>query len=109
MVISYLATELKHHRLQVRSSARHDVLANSWGASEDDLVHIRSHKCSTGFGKASDNLHKVGVVSGDCQHLVDDAHVVASAPRRDRKSVVSGKSVAGRVDLGGRRTIKQKK
>src|SRR3546814_17041985 len=28
---------------------------------------------------------------------------------RDRKSVVQGKSVSGRVDLGGRRNIKQKK
>src|SRR3546814_12742887 len=28
---------------------------------------------------------------------------------RDRKSVVSGKSVSGRVDLGGRRPIKKKK
>src|SRR3546814_16516799 len=28
---------------------------------------------------------------------------------RDRKSVVSGKSVSGRVDLGGRRIIKTKK
>src|SRR3546814_15931199 len=27
----------------------------------------------------------------------------------DRKSVVSGKSVAGRVELGGRRTMKKKK
>src|SRR3546814_11491049 len=29
-------------------------------------------------------------------------------PRRDRKSVVSGKSVDGRVSLGGRRIIKKK-
>src|SRR3546814_15078081 len=28
---------------------------------------------------------------------------------RDRKSVVAGKSVSGRVDLGGRRLIKKKK
>src|SRR3546814_18656931 len=28
---------------------------------------------------------------------------------RDRKSVVTGKSVSGRVDLGGRRIIKKKK
>src|SRR3546814_13915023 len=28
-------------------------------------------------------------------------------PRLDRKSVVSGKSVSGRVDLGGRRTLKK--
>src|SRR3546814_15605038 len=31
------------------------------------------------------------------------------ALRRDRKSVVSGKSVSVRVDLGGRRSIKKKK
>src|SRR3546814_19181875 len=31
------------------------------------------------------------------------------APRLDRKSVVSGKSVSVRVDLGGRRIIKKKK
>src|SRR3546814_1303036 len=30
-------------------------------------------------------------------------------PKRDRKSVVSGKSVSVRVDLGGRRIIKKKK
>src|SRR3546814_19630266 len=30
-------------------------------------------------------------------------------PARDRKSVVSGKSVSVRVDLGGRRIIKKKK
>src|SRR3546814_19533386 len=32
-----------------------------------------------------------------------------SGDRRDRKSVVSGKSVSVRVDLGGRRIIKKKK
>src|SRR3546814_15897705 len=31
------------------------------------------------------------------------------ASGKDRKSVVSGKSVSGRVDLGGRRIIKKKK
>src|SRR3546814_11497918 len=34
---------------------------------------------------------------------------VASAAVGDRKSVVSGQSVSVRVDLGGRRIIKQKK
>src|SRR3546814_16873633 len=33
----------------------------------------------------------------------------ATLPPPDRKSVVSGKSVSVRVDLGGRRIIKQKK
>src|SRR3546814_13864172 len=36
------------------------------------------------------------------------AQVRPPAPQRDRKSVVSGKSVSVRVDLGGRRIIKTK-
>src|SRR3546814_16456300 len=35
--------------------------------------------------------------------------VIANRGHRDRKSVVSGKSVSVRVDLGGRRIIKKKK
>src|SRR3546814_18604151 len=35
--------------------------------------------------------------------------VVSARPRPDRKSVVSGKSVSVRVDLGGRRIIKKKR
>src|SRR3546814_12122175 len=35
--------------------------------------------------------------------------VVRCDTRSDRKSVVEGKSVSGRVDLGGRRIIKKKK
>src|SRR3546814_15815392 len=35
--------------------------------------------------------------------------LVAGQPQIDRKSVVSGKSVSVRVDLGGRRIIKKKK
>src|SRR3546814_12954931 len=42
-------------------------------------------------------------------HLMDDVHLVRYEPGRvDRKSVVSGKSVSVRVDLGGRRSIKKK-
>src|SRR3546814_12674539 len=36
-------------------------------------------------------------------------HFNAAVARLDRKSVVSGKSVSVRVDLGGRRIIKKKK
>src|SRR3546814_7681312 len=36
------------------------------------------------------------------------SEVTFSEPRPDRKSVVSGKSVSVRVDLGGRRIIKKK-
>src|SRR3546814_13075215 len=40
--------------------------------------------------------------------LISEA-LLAPLPRPDRKSVVAGKGVAGRVDLGGRRTIQKKK
>src|SRR3546814_17789426 len=36
-------------------------------------------------------------------------HVSVRRSGKDRKSVVKGKSVSGRVDLGGRRIIKKKK
>src|SRR3546814_20762240 len=36
-------------------------------------------------------------------------YVCKNGSRQDRKSVVSGKSVSVRVDLGGRRIIKKKK
>src|SRR3546814_14284115 len=61
---------------------------------------------------ADDRL--VGEDRGSLRHGVD----VAGEPpggealdglRRDRKSVVAGKSVSVRVDLGGRRIIKKKK
>src|SRR3546814_20997418 len=39
----------------------------------------------------------------------DGAWKGGADPRRDRKSVVEGKSVSVRVDLGGRRILKQKK
>src|SRR3546814_19611513 len=35
--------------------------------------------------------------------------IAAMGSKSDRKSVVQGKSVSGRVDLGGRRIIKKKK
>src|SRR3546814_17717563 len=38
-----------------------------------------------------------------------DHHRVAIGRERDRKSVVSGKSVSVRVDLGGRRNIQKKR
>src|SRR3546814_18203284 len=43
----------------------------------------------------------------DVQRFRD--YVLREAGGRDRKSVVSGKSVSVRVDLGGRRFIKKKK
>src|SRR3546814_12220033 len=47
-------------------------------------------------------VHGERVLQQEAQHEHRDG-------RRDRKSVVSGKSVSVRVDLGGRRVIKKKK
>src|SRR3546814_19913053 len=41
--------------------------------------------------------------------IVEAMDTPAGAPAADRTSVVSGKSVSVRVDLGGRRSIKKKK
>src|SRR3546814_18986071 len=49
------------------------------------------------------NAHKVPVGRDQIQHLEMTRDIA-----QDRKSVVSGKSVSGRVDLGGRRIIKKK-
>src|SRR3546814_15743979 len=46
-----------------------------------------------------------GSSTGTCPGRLSRVH----RPPRDRKSFVSGKSVAVRVDLGGRRNIKKKK
>src|SRR3546814_18376671 len=40
--------------------------------------------------------------------LADSTQCLVTSPEVDRKSVVSGKSVSVRVDLGGRRIVKKK-
>src|SRR3546814_17352475 len=46
--------------------------------------------------------------NGNCALLVRAPRKIRHSAGRDRKSVVSGKSVSVRVDLGGRRIIKKK-
>src|SRR3546814_11068093 len=52
---------------------------------------------------------QVGIVGINAGEPIDAAVVVWTETERDRKSVVEGKSVSVRVDLGGRRIIKKKK
>src|SRR3546814_17301747 len=54
------------------------------------------------LGRHVEMLFKAGLVEGT-------PHASSGRPYTDRKSVVSGKSVSVRVDLGGRRIIKKKK
>src|SRR3546814_15674787 len=69
----------------------------------------------TGGGR---KIHHTDSVANDIQEFLDwfkgagDAATTAAMTGKeqpDRKSVVSGKSVSVRVDLGGRRIIKKKK
>src|SRR3546814_19980912 len=70
-----------------------------------------SEKLLAEMGKFNEELVKAGVMlAGEGLHPSSKGkRVVFSSGKKDRKSVVEGKSVAGRVDLGGRRIIKKKK
>src|SRR3546814_18388109 len=72
---------------------------------------IRLLLFATAAGLAQRALHAAGHAIGIEDHPpVDVARRAADRldQRRDRKSVVWGKSVSVRVDLGGRRIIKKK-
>src|SRR3546814_11112025 len=49
-----------------------------------------------------------GRIQPDPGTLPDGAAFIAKHYKADRKSVVKGKSVSGRVDIGGRRILKKK-
>src|SRR3546814_16568795 len=55
------------------------------------------------------NAQVQGTVGGDAIEQAQDAVSQYYGDTLDRKSVVKGKSVSVRVDLGGRRIIKKKK
>src|SRR3546814_17490236 len=72
----------------------------------DGRESIRRSLPETAIGKQSMKLYKPNHRNARFAHL----HVGAPRPvQQDRKSVVEGKSVSVRVDLGGRRIIKKKK
>src|SRR3546814_14386966 len=72
-----------------RSSARIDlILPNGQPISSRAISKIRNDECG--------------------QRYAAEQLAAAGARTRDRKSVVWGKSVSVRVDLGGRRLIKKK-
>src|SRR3546814_16405593 len=84
-----------------------------------DRLHAsagRRHRwlCARNGGDAATLVHScaawlVGGRGGDADLRGADRMARAVRRRRDRKSVVSGKNVSVRVDLGGRRLIKKKK
>src|SRR3546814_12748706 len=89
-----------------------DVCSSDLGVG--DVVNVLSDGVWGGLGedRADRRGDHLGVALVDLRERV--AHEVHPAalpgpPCRDRKSVVSGKSVSVRVDLGGRRIIQKKK
>src|SRR3546814_13549102 len=65
----------------------------------------------TGFGPSAFNIGRTVrslIKNGAAACHIEDQVGAKRCGHRDRKSVVSGKSVTVRVDLGGRRIIKKK-
>src|SRR3546814_13679093 len=82
---------------------------SAWAAIREEArgcTRCSLHLCGTqtvfGEGPVDASLMLVGEQPGDSEDL-------EGRPFVDRKSVVEGKSVSVRVDLGGRRIIKKKK
>src|SRR3546814_18279281 len=77
-------------------------------ATASDLVRLTGVD-KAGVSRALASLGRRGLVSS-ATPATDARRVAVSLTRKgDRKSVVEGKSVSVRVDLGGRRIIKKKK
>src|SRR3546814_19173161 len=84
--------------------------ADEWILEPGDILYVPPRVAHNGVAVGDDCMtYSIGFrapSSGDliadwCDHLLDST--------QDRKSDGEGKSVAVRVDLGGRRTIKKKK
>src|SRR3546814_19758151 len=86
------------------------------GAGGPGAVSFRHEKFIEYGGPDGGNGGKGGEIIFEAVHglntLIDfryTQHFRASRGQGDRQSVVEGKSVSVRVDLGGRRTLKKKK
>src|SRR3546814_17557326 len=83
------------HLVRQRSHRGHEILAELGAGRVDRL------RCQVGLQTLKENVP-------GAEQDIRDRRVVTQNPL-DRKSVEEGKSVSGRVDLGGRRSIKKKK
>src|SRR3546814_16113973 len=90
------SSDLKAHTTQARHRA---ALSHTW--------HALSCSDATGEGSTTSSVAPSKVSSSRRSSCLWQVQSTSRNP--DRKSVVSGKSVSVRVDLGGRRTLKKKK
>src|SRR3546814_13069605 len=88
-------------------------LSTKWVEDTLDLTGVRGTPAPTGDDEVEKVERNVDVeVNGKrfaVKLFVPADQIAVAGPGGDRKSVVSGKSVSGRVDLGGRRVIKKKR
>src|SRR3546814_1913156 len=87
-------------RVPVRQVQAHEV-------SRHRLREVRRRGHAVQGAARADGPHRAGLSGG--AHLVPEVDAEPHRPHADRKSVVEGKSVSVRLDLGGRRIIKKKK
>src|SRR3546814_19850387 len=89
-----------------KQKTAYDMRISDWSSDvcSSDLHKVRSG-CRWGCGTAS---RRAASNIGSRSARADRRARRAPSPRPDRKSVVEGKSVSVRVDLGGRRIIKKK-
>src|SRR3546814_10930142 len=85
------------YRFDLRHPLADEVAFCQWGR----VAGVSRYAAATGMAQHHDVL--------DLQRVHAKLDGGAGAVKRDRKSVVKGKSVSVRVDLGGRRIIKKKK
>src|SRR3546814_19732671 len=101
------------HAVAGRAAAAADGVVPDEAVRDDGEERPREIGVQDMAGRQADGagrFHRVGcVVALDpvVRIVAEEVHRLA-ALEVDRKSVVSGKSVSVRVDLGGRRTIKKK-
>src|SRR3546814_11843740 len=80
----------------------------------DTVIHYDPWWNPAAEAQATDRAHRIGqdkpvfVYKLICAGTVEEKIQALQARKSDRKSVVEGKSVSVRVDLGGRRIIKKK-
>src|SRR3546814_17188403 len=112
-IYSYLHTLSLHDALPIFRRTRPGVAAAGAGWRRSDRVDGRRHTICGAVGQGPSGLRllpadvRAGHQSTDRSAARADRDV-ARMPA-DRKSVVLGKRVSVRVDLGGRRIIKKKK
>src|SRR3546814_16624375 len=91
----------------LRGAARVGGGIDSASAGCDDLGLAGGQANGAGFG-VFECASRLGDAVDTCLELAGNRKVLKRRADIDRKSVVEGKSVSGRVDHGGRRIIKKK-